>query len=63
MTTQTTSAPSRQEAKLETAPPREQIEERAYYRYLERGQADGRALEDWLTAEAELRQNSRSISA
>ena len=63
MTTQTTSAPSPQNAKLETAPPHEQIEERAYYRYVERGRADGRALEDWLTAEAELRQRSRGISA
>jgi hypothetical protein len=62
MTTQTTSAPSPRETKLETAPPREQIAERAYYRYLERGQADGRALEDWLTAEAEL-QRSRGTSA
>jgi len=63
MTTQTTSPPSRQEAKRETAPPREQIEERAYYRYLERGQGDGSAIEDWLTAEAELRQRSGAISA
>jgi hypothetical protein len=61
MTTQTTSAPSPQETNLETAPPREQIEERAYYRYLERGRADGRALDDWLTAEAELYQRSRGI--
>ncbi len=60
MTTQATSAPSRQETNPETASPREQIEERAYYRYLERGQADGHALEDWLTAEAELGQGERS---
>jgi hypothetical protein len=62
MTTQTTGAPSPRETKRETVPPREQIAERAYYRYLERGQADGRALEDWLTAEAEL-QRSRGTSA
>ena len=61
MTTQTT-RPSPPETKRETAPPREQIAERAYYRYLERGQADGRALDDWLTAEAEL-QRSRGTSA
>ena len=36
MTTQTTSAPSPQNTTLETAPLREQIEERAYYLYLER---------------------------
>ena len=55
MRTQTTSAPSPQETELETGPPREQVEERAYYRYLERGRTEGYALEDWLTAEAELR--------
>jgi len=63
MTTQASSPPSRQETKLETTPPREQIEERAYYRYLERGRANGCALEDWLTAEVELNQRSRGISA
>ena len=62
MTTQATSTPSRQEPTRETTPPREHIEQRAYYRYLERGQADGHALEDWLTAEAEL-QRSRGTSA
>jgi hypothetical protein len=62
MTTQATSAPSRQETNPETALPREQIEERAYYRYLERGRADGHALEDWVTAEAELNQRRRGIS-
>jgi hypothetical protein len=63
MTTQATSAPSRQDSTQETPPPREHIEERAYYRYLERGQADGRALDDWLSAEAELRQRIRGNSA
>lgn len=41
---------------LETTSDREQIAERAYYRYLERGRADGRALDDWLDAETEIRQ-------
>jgi hypothetical protein len=32
----------------------EQIAERAYHLYLERGRVDGHDLEDWLRAEAEL---------
>lgn len=35
-------------------PPTEQIEKRAYARYLERGSEDGHAVEDWLAAEREL---------
>jgi len=34
---------------------REDIERRAYFRYLERGRADGFALGDWVAAEAELK--------
>jgi len=34
-----------------------QIERRAYELYLERGRTDGRALEDWLEAERQLRGN------
>ena len=33
----------------------EQIEERAYEFYLERGAEDGHALDDWLAAEKQLR--------
>ena len=36
------------------APTQDQIRERAYRLYLERGCQDGRALDDWLTAEMEL---------
>lgn len=36
-------------------PDRIEIERRAYFRYLERGCTDGFALQDWLAAEAELR--------
>ena len=39
----------------EQEPSRDQIQERAYYRYVERGRADGHALDDWLGAEAEIR--------
>ena len=35
---------------------REQIAQRAYYLYLDRGHADGSALDDWLRAEREIRQ-------
>ena len=63
MTTQKTSAQTQTRyASPEQQPVREQIEERAYYRYLERGRTDGHALDDWLTAEAELRQNKESLS-
>jgi hypothetical protein len=63
MTTQTTSVQTQTRyASPEQQPVREQIEERAYYRYLERGRSDGHALDDWLTAEAELRQNKESLS-
>ena len=36
-------------------PNRDQIQERAYFRYVERGRADGKALDDWLVAETEIR--------
>jgi hypothetical protein len=42
-------------AQGEQEPSRDQIQERAYYRYVERGRADGQALDDWLVAEAEVR--------
>ena len=35
----------------------EEISSRAYELYLERGQEDGHALEDWLQAEAEILPN------
>lgn len=43
---------------LEATPNREQVQERAYFRYLERGRTDGQALDDWLVAESELRQKA-----
>ena len=41
---------------------REIVETRAYELYLERGGGDGRAMDDWLTAERELleRQKQRT---
>jgi hypothetical protein len=40
----------------QASPTREQIEARAHEIYLQRGGAGGHALEDWLTAENELKQ-------
>ena len=37
---------------------REEIERRAYEIYLARGTTDGHALEDWLQAEHEIRENA-----
>jgi outer membrane protein TolC len=37
---------------------REVVAQRAYELYLERGGEDGRDLEDWLTAERELRESA-----
>lgn len=51
-------------AHSEREPSRDQIEERAYYRYVERGRTDGWAMDDWLVAETEIRDqaNARSES-
>jgi Protein of unknown function (DUF2934) len=42
-------------------PTHAQIEERAYYRYLERGRVDGSDLEDWFAAEADLRSTVEAL--
>jgi hypothetical protein len=42
-----------------TGPTLEQIRERAYAIYGERGQVDGHDFEDWLQAERELREDLR----
>ena len=43
-------------ARAQPEVPYDEIERRAYFRYLERGCADGSAFDDWIAAEAELRQ-------
>ena len=47
---------SRQQTRpqMQAEPNRDQIQERAYFRYVERGRVDGRALDDWLAAETEI---------
>jgi len=42
-------------------PTHEQIETRAYELYLKRGGEDGHALEDWLTAEDQLRRERQEF--
>jgi hypothetical protein len=50
-----------QQTRIQTQvePNRDQIQERAYFRYVERGRADGKALDDWLVAETELRSQAK----
>jgi hypothetical protein len=38
----------------------DEIERRAYFRYLDRGCADGCAFDDWIAAETELKQEFAS---
>lgn len=49
---------ARRRASTTNDPAREDIEQRAYELYLARGAMDGHALEDWLQAERELRENA-----
>jgi hypothetical protein len=51
-------------ASSDLTPDRDQIAQRAYYLYLDRGRADGSALDDWLRAEKEIRQpdKTRAVS-
>jgi hypothetical protein len=45
---------------VEYDPPRELIEARAYELFVQRGYVDGYHMEDWLTAEYELKSKHRS---
>ena len=45
------------------APSAEEIRVRAYELYLERGGQDGNEVDDWVRAEKELRQRSKSDAA
>ena len=46
-----------------TSVTKDAIRERAYQLYEQRGRADGHALEDWLTAEAELQSKRKDAAA
>ena len=47
--------PNTQHRPTETAPSVDDIRNRAYERYLERGGGDGQHFDDWVEAERELR--------
>lgn len=48
---------------LDPATQRQQIEERAYAKFLERGGVPGHDVEDWLTAEQEILAGTRASAA
>jgi len=52
-------APINVVTEADTLPLEEQIRARAYEIYLERGEREGSALDDWLEAEAEVLQEHR----
>jgi hypothetical protein len=52
--TATRSQESATQSPAATQQPSREVEERAYYRYVERGRLDGLDVEDWLAAEADL---------
>jgi hypothetical protein len=54
----TPSASAHPHSSPDATPDREQVEARAYFRYVERGRTDGQALDDWLVAETEVRQKA-----
>jgi hypothetical protein len=58
MSTKPNPSSRQHDQQLATVPNRDEIQERAYYRYVERGRADGNALDDWLTAETEMRRKT-----
>jgi hypothetical protein len=49
-------ASAQQQSSHPASPNRDEIQERAYFRYVERGRTDGKAIDDWLVAETELSQ-------
>ena len=48
---------------VDPAAQRQQIEERAYARFLERGGVPGHDVEDWLAAEQEILAGTKAIAA
>jgi hypothetical protein len=55
MSTKPSASARQQSSHLNATPDRDEIQERAYFRYVERGRTDGQAMDDWLVAEAEIR--------
>ena len=64
MATVQSRAKAKQPAKLQAVtqePTHAQIQQRAYYRYLERGRVDGSDIDDWFAAEADLRSSTEAL--
>ena len=55
--------PISSETELRTSELEEQIRRRAYEFYEQRGRQEGRELDDWLQAEAELTGKARTVAA
>jgi hypothetical protein len=60
MATAKVQRPAKQQA-VAPEPTHAQIEQRAYYRYLERGRVDGSDVDDWCAAEADLRSTIEAL--
>ena len=60
MNTKPNASTQQQSSHLDATSHRDEIQERAYFRYVDRGRTDGKALDDWLVAETELRQKPGS---
>jgi len=54
MSTKPGASAQQQSSHPEATPNRDEVQERAYFRYVERGRADGQAMDDWLVAETEI---------
>jgi len=62
-TSKTLSAPVATAIKIEAGELQEEIRRRAYDLYEEHGREDGRELDDWLQAEAEVTQSRAKLIA
>lgn len=58
MSNKTVGPPEQTTKEVHAVLSRDEIQERAYYRYVERGRTDGQAMADWLAAESEVRQTA-----
>ena len=54
------SAAAQQRSNVDAVPNPDEVQERAYFRYLERGRTDGNALDDSLVADTEIGQKAGS---
>jgi len=59
MSNKPSASAQQQNSQVNASPNRDEVKERAYFRYVERGRTDGKAMDDWLVAETELSQKDR----